>query len=130
MGAIATLNANRLLAEAERCRKEARAKVEGNSILYSELLSQPSGWCVVTEKHTWSRRFHTMVDEDRLRERVERGHRIVLTLGLVANPNIPLTPCNHVAIVSVAELPTHNPDTLANIGVRAKRYAAKALYGP
>ena len=31
MGAIVSLNANEVLAEAERCRREARAKVETNS---------------------------------------------------------------------------------------------------
>lgn len=130
MGAITLLNASQAVAEAERCRREARAKVENNSVLYSELLSQPSGWCVVTEKHRWSRRFHTMVDEDLLRERIERGHRVVLTLGLVANPNTPLSASNHVAIISISEPRTHNSETLAIIGVRARVYAARALFSP
>jgi hypothetical protein len=128
MGATAILDANQVLAEAERCRREARTKVESNSLVYSELLCQPSGWCVVTERYTWSRRFHTMIDEDQLRERIERGHKVVLTVGLVANPNIPLTPSNHIAVISLAEPRTHKPETLSSIGVRAKRYAATALY--
>ncbi len=127
-GAVATLNANQVLAEAERCQREARAKVENNSVLYSELLSQPSGWCVVTEKHPWSRRFHTMLDEDLLRERIERGHRVVLTVGLVANPNVALSPSNHVAVTTFAEPRTHNSETLAVISVRAKARAATALF--
>jgi hypothetical protein len=60
MGASAAQNASQVVAKAERCRCEARAKVESNSLLYSELLSQPSGWCVVTEAYTWLRRYHTM----------------------------------------------------------------------
>lgn len=130
MGAIAALDVNKVLAEAERCRREARAKVENNSLLYSELLSQPSGWCAVTERRTWLRQFHAMKDEDRLRERIERGHKVVLTVGLVANPNSPLSASNHVAIISIVEPRTHNSETLANIGVRAKRCAATALYCP
>ena len=69
-----------------------------------------------------------MIDEDRLRERIERGHRVVLTVGLVANPDIPLTASNHVATISLAEPRKHNPETLAIIGVRAKQCAASALY--
>jgi hypothetical protein len=128
MGAIAIQDANRVLAEAERCRREARAKVDNNSVLYSELLSQPSGWCVVTERHTWARRYHTMIDEDRLRDRIERGHKVVLTLGLVANPAVPLTPSNHVAFISIAEPRTHDSQKLLKISVRATRWAATALH--
>ena len=128
MGAVAILNANQVLAEAERCLREARAKVERNSLIYSELLSQPSGWCVVTERHPWSRQFHTMGEEERLRERIEHGHRVVLTVGLVANPHIPLSPSNHVAIISISEPRTHNSETLILIGARAKFCAARALY--
>ena len=128
MGTTAKLDANQVLAEAERCRCEARAKVEKNSVLYSELISLPSGWYVVTERYTWSRRFHTILDEDLLRERIERGHRVVLTVGLVADPNVPLTPSNHVAVISIAEQRAHNSEALAIIGVRAKQYAATALH--
>ena len=128
MGAGVTFDVNHVLAEAERCRREAKAKVESNSLLYSELLSQPSGWCVVTEKHPWLQRFHTMVHEDQLRERIERGHRVVLTLGLVANPNISLSASNHVAIISIPEPRTHNSERLKDIGVRAKVCASTALY--
>lgn len=128
MRSIATTDVDQVLAQAERCRREARAKVENYPTLYSDLISQPSGWCVVTEKHPWSRQFHTMVDEDHLRERIERGHRVVLIVGLVANPNIPLCPSNHVAITTIGEPRTHNSETLADIGVRAKVCAATALF--
>jgi len=128
MRAIATLDADQVLADAERCCDDARASVENNSALYNELLSQPSSWCVVTEKHTWSRHFHTMINEDLLRERIARGHRVVLTVGLVANPNVLLTASNHVAIISIGEPRTHNSEALASISVRAKRCAAKALF--
>jgi hypothetical protein len=127
MRPIATTDADQVLAQAERCRREARAKVESNP-LYWDLTSQPSGWCVVTEKHPWSRQYHTMVDEDHLRERIERGHRVVLIVGLVANPNIALCPSNHVAITTIGEPRTHNSETLADIGVRAKVCAATALF--
>ena len=105
--ATSSTNVNEVLAEAERCRREAHATVEKNLALYSDLVGQPSGWCVVTEKGLWSRQFHTMADEDRLREKIEKGHRVVLTVGLVANPAIPLYPSNHAAIITIAEPCTH-----------------------
>jgi hypothetical protein len=47
---------------------------------------------------------------------------------LVANPNIPLSPSNHVAITTIGEPRTHNSETLADIGVRARFCAARALF--
>jgi len=69
-----------------------------------------------------------MLDEDLLRERIERGHRVVLTVGLVANPGVPLSPSNHVAVTAFAEPRTHNSETLAVISIRAKARAATALF--
>ena len=128
--AIATLgtNINEVLEEAERCRREARATVEKNRALYPDLVGQPSGWCIVTKKGLWSRQFHTMLDVDRLREKIEKGHRVVLTVGLVANPAIPLCASNHAAFISIAEPRAHKSEKLAYIGIRAKVCAATALF--
>ena len=56
------------------------------------------------------------------------SHRVVLTVGLVANPAIPLYASNHAAIITIAEPRTHKPEKLADIGIRAKVCAATALY--
>jgi hypothetical protein len=96
---------------------------------YDELIDQPSGWCVVTEKHPWSRAFHSMLNEDSLRERIERGHKVILTVGLVANPGTgALTPQNHTAVVSIAEPRKYSAEKLAMLTTRAKVYCAASLY--
>src|SRR5215472_4495730 len=89
------------IAEARRCRKEARAKVEQNQGKYAQLKDQPSGWCVVTRKGFWSREYHNVYGEPRLREYIDRGHEVLLTVGIVARPEEPLNPKTHVAEVHV-----------------------------
>jgi hypothetical protein len=70
-----------------------------------------------------------MLDEDRLRERIEHGHKVVLTVGLVANPGTGvLTPKNHTAVVSIAEPRRYSEDKLAILTTRAKVHAAASLY--
>jgi hypothetical protein len=70
-----------------------------------------------------------MLDEDRLRERIEHGHTVVLTVGLVATPGIGvLTPKNHTAVVSIAEPRRYSEDKLAILTTRAKVHAAASLY--
>jgi hypothetical protein len=120
--------ANNVIADAERCRREAKAMVQKNPERYKELIDQPSGWCVVTEKGWWSRGFHSMLNEDRLREKVEDGHKVVLTVGLVATPGAALTPTNHAVVVSIAEPRKHPADKLAMITTRAKVCCAASLY--
>lgn len=121
-------SANNVIADAERCRREAKAMVQKNPERYKELIDQPSGWCVVTEKGWWPRAFHSMLNEDRLREKVELGHKVVLTVGLVATPGAALSPTNHAAVVSIAEPLKHPADKLALITARAKVYCAASLY--
>src|SRR5579863_4054436 len=77
--------ADDVIAEAERCRCEAVSLVK-NDARYSELIGQPSAWCVVTEKGIWSRTFHTALEKDHLIECLEKGHRVILTVGLVSRP--------------------------------------------
>jgi hypothetical protein len=100
-----------VIAEAERCRREA-ISVVGNDARYSELIGQPSSWCIVTEKGLWSRTFH----------------RVVLTVGLVGHPNIPLHASKYASVVSVGEAGKHSKDRLADIAVRAKIRAASILH--
>jgi hypothetical protein len=69
-----------------------------------------------------------MLNEDRLREKVERGHKVVLTVGLVATPGTALTPTNHAAVVSIAEPRKHPADKLSLITARAKVCCAASLY--
>jgi hypothetical protein len=124
-----TPTANDVIADAERCRREAKAMVEKHPERYGELIGQPSGWCVVTEKRPWSRTFHSMLNEDSLRERIERGHKVALTVGLVAAPGAgALTSTNHTAVVLIAEPRKHSADKLAMIATRAKVYCAASLY--
>lgn len=116
-----------VVAEAERCRRNAVTLV-GKDSRYSELTGQPSGWCVVTEKGRWSREFHTAIDKDRLRECIEKGHRVVLTVGLVSNPGLPLHSTKYASVAAMAEPRKHSDDKLADIAVRAKIRAASSLH--
>jgi hypothetical protein len=83
---------------------------------------------VVTEKDLWSRTFHTSLDKDRLSECIEKGHRVILTVGLVSEPGIPLHACNYASVVAIAQAPKHSEDKLADIAVRAKLRAASSLH--
>lgn len=116
-----------VFAEAERCSREAKLLVK-NDARYSELIGQPCGWCVVTEKGLWSRAFHTALDKDRLIECIEKGHQVVLTVGLVSQPGIPLYACKYASVVAIAEPRKHSEDKLAHIAVRAKLRAASSLH--
>ena len=78
-----------VIAEAELCRRQA-ASMASNDPRFSGLVGQPSAWCVVTQKGFWSREFHTPREKDRLHECLEKGHRVVLTVGLVSRPEVPL----------------------------------------
>ena len=86
-----TQTASNVFADAERCRREAKAVAQKHPERYKELIAQPSGWCVITEKGWWSRTYHGMFNEDQLRDKIERGHRVVLIVGLVAFPGVALT---------------------------------------
>jgi hypothetical protein len=87
----------------------------------------PTGWCVVTEIGFWSSAFHSIVDSDLLRERINRGRRVILTVGMVAMPGSNHTGTDHVAVVSREKLETPSGKKLERIVARAKRRAASAL---
>jgi hypothetical protein len=115
------------VAEAERCRIEAKTTVKQNPSRYGGLSEQPSGWCVVTQKGLWSRVYHNGYGESRLKECLDRGHRVLVTVGLVAKPDSPLTADTHVASVAVADPERLSDYKLQLVSVRAKLHAAQAL---
>jgi len=115
------------VAEAERCRVEAKATVKENQEKYADLSQQPSGWCVVTQKGLWSRAYHNGYGEAQLRERLDRGHKVLMTVGLVAKPDSPLNANTHVASIRVADPGRLSDDKLQLVSVRAKLHAARAL---
>ena len=122
-----TRTASDVIGEAERCRREAIEMVRKDP-KWSELLNQPSSWCVVVEKGLRPRAFHTMLQQDQLLEKIERGYKVVLTVGLVGAPGTTLANANHVAVISVAEPRKHNSEKLSEISIRAKVSAASALH--
>jgi hypothetical protein len=119
--------ANATIAEAERCRLEARAAIEKDPNRYAELSGQPSGWCVVTQSGLWSRKYHDRFEESRLRECIERGDKVVLTVGIVAKRDAPLNTNNHVASVAICEPCKLSENKLSLITARAKIHATSAL---
>lgn len=92
-----------VVTEAERCRLEARALIKENPNSYSELAGQPSGWCVVTKKGMWGKSFHVHREESLLREAIQKGCEVLLTVGIVADPSKSLSAQNHVAVVKVSD---------------------------
>lgn len=115
------------LQEAERCRREACDKIKKDPQRYAGLVGQPSGWCVVTEGF-WKRAFHGPQEQSQLRERLEKGHKVLLTVGVVANPRVSMTPDNHVAEVSVGDSCKLPFDKLAVLTAQAKLHATSALF--
>lgn len=119
--------ANAAVEEAERCRLDARQAVTKDPSRYAGLMGQPSGWCVVTQKGLWGRKYHDRFEESRLRDCIARGHKVVLTVGLVAKPDSPLSPHNHVLSVAVGKSGNMSKDKLSMITTRAKLHAVHAL---
>ncbi len=115
------------VAEAERCRVEAKTTVKENPEKYADLSQQPSGWCVVTQKGLWSRHYHNGHGEAQLREHLDRGHKVLLTVGLVAKPDSPLNAGTHVASIRVSDPRRLSDYKLLLVSVRAKLHAAQAL---
>ena len=112
---------------AERCRKEARTAVEQNPECHPGPKNQPSGWCVVTQRGFWSRVYHNCYGKSRLQEHLDRGHKVLLTVGIVARPDSPLSADTHLAQIRVANRGTLSDYKLDLITVRAKLHAAQAL---
>ena len=80
--------ADATVAKAEECRLEAQATIEKEPDRYAELSGEPSGWCVVTQSGFWSRKYHDRFEESRLRECIEQGDKVVLTVGVVAKDEL------------------------------------------
>jgi hypothetical protein len=114
--------------EAERCRREAYEMITKDPNRYASLVGQPSGWCVVTEKGFWKRSFHGHNEENLLRDRIENGHKVILTVGIVADPRVSVNAQNHVATVSVSEDCKLPEEKLAVITAHAKLHAASAMF--
>ena len=115
------------LEEAERCRRSACAKVIKDQRQYADLMGQPSGWCVVTEKGPWKRSFHARPELDLLRDHLESGHKVVLTVGIIANPRVPITSNNHVSEVTVDDSCKLPYEKLVVLTARAKIHATSRL---
>ncbi len=115
------------LEQAESCRLAAQSAVEQNPDRYASLKNQPSGWCVVTQKGFWSRVYHNAYWELRLRDCLDRGHKVLLTVGIVANPDLPLKSDTHLASVKVAQPERLSEDKFDLISIRAKLHALRAL---
>ena len=118
--------ANDVIARAERCRYDALSLVK-NEARYSELTGQPSAWCVVTQKGIWFRKFHTMREQQSLRDCIEKGHRVILTVGLVCKPGEPLQASKYASVVAFAESRKYPENKSRDIAARAKLRAASSL---
>lgn len=116
------------VSEAERCRREAYEMITKDPNRYASLVGQPSGWCVVTEKGFWKRSFHGHHEESLLRDRIQNGHKVILTVGIVADPRVSVNAQNHVATVSVSEGCKLPGEKLAVITAHAKLHAASAMF--
>lgn len=114
--------------EAERCRRDACARIKQDPQRYAGLVGQPSGWCVVTEKGFWKRSFHGLHEKELLRDRIESGHKVVLTVGVVADPRVSMTADNHVAEVKVEESCKLPFDKLAVLTAQAKIHATSSFF--
>jgi hypothetical protein len=114
--------------EAERCRREAHEMITKNPDRYASLVGQPSGWCVVTEKGFWKRSFHGHHEASLLRDRIQSGHKVILTVGIVADPRVSVTAQNHVAAIRVSEGCKLPEEKLAVITAHAKLHAASAMF--
>jgi len=115
------------IAEAERCRVDARATIKHHPEKYAHLRGQPSGWCVVTRKGFWTRVYHNVYGEPKLKELIDRGHEVLMAVGIVAKPDAPLRPDTHVASVHLVNPAGLSEYKLHLIAVRAKLHAAQAL---
>lgn len=122
-----SISADDVIAKAEQVRRRAQEIAE-HYPQYSDLIGQPSGWCVVTDFCFWSLAFHNKVEEDLLRKRINRGRRVILTLGVVAKPGSKLTDTDHVAVVSRTNLEKPSGKSLELMVARAKRCAVSAMY--
>ena len=116
------------LQEAERCRLEACAKIKSDPQRYAGLVGQPSGWCVVTEKGFWKRSFHGVSEQNLLRDRLEHGHKVILTVGIVADPRVSITAENHVAEIKVEDSCKMPFDKLAVLTAQAKIHATSKIF--
>ena len=115
------------LEEAERCRRRACAKVIKDQRQFGDLMGQPSGWCVVTEEGPQKRSFHARHELDLLRGHLESGHKVVLTVGIKANPRVPMTSNNHVAEVKVEDSCKLSFEKLVVLTAQAKIHAISSL---
>jgi hypothetical protein len=62
------------LAEACKCRALAEQQA-----------GRPATWCIVTRKGIWSPSYHFAGDETKPRDKLGRGHKEILIMGIVDN---------------------------------------------
>src|SRR5215469_8383349 len=118
---------DKALEEAECCRMEARKAVEQSPERHATLKGQPSGWCVVTQKGLWSRTYHNGYGAVQLKDCLDRGHKVLLTVGIVARPDSPLKPDSHLAMVRVSDRRRLSDYELDPLSTRGKLHAVHAL---
>ena len=90
-------------------------------------MGQPSGWCVVTEKGTSEWSFHARHELDLLRDHLKSGHKVVLAVGIVANPWLPMTSINHVSEVRVEASCKLPPEKVLALTGQAKVHAISRM---
>jgi hypothetical protein len=113
--------------EAERCRRNAHAMVAKETDRLPLLTRQPSSWCVVTED-SGNRAFHAPHQQSALRDRLEKGHKVILTLGIIGDPRASLTKDNHLVAMKVSEECMMPSGTLAVIIAHAKIHALSSIH--
>ncbi len=116
-----------VLKEAETCRLQAQALIKEKPNQFSDLAGKPSGWCVVTKKGFFGASFHVHREAGLLQEAVKKGGNVLLTVGIVANPAIPLNANNHAAVVKVSESCKLDELKLSLLTSQAKLKAVYAL---
>lgn len=82
---------------------------------------------MVTEKGPWNRSFHARHELDLLRDHLENGHRVVLTVGIIANPRVPITSDNHVSEVKVEDCCKLSFEKVVVLTAQAKIHATSRL---
>ena len=119
--------ANAAVGQAERCRLEARrSSPRIQAAIQRFRVSHPAG---VWLRRRGSGHANIMIGSRSPACEIasKEGHKVLLTVGLVAAPDSPLQADNHITSISVSEPEKISLDELSMITVQAKIHAASAL---